>query len=523
MRTVYRNGVVHVSGPVAPAAFVVEDGRIAWLGADADAPEADEVVDLEGALVAPGFVDAHAQVVETGLAVSGVDLSAAVSLEQALDLLAVAAASGGTVVAHGWDETRWPEERPPSPAEVSRAVRGQPACVVRADLERAVLSDPMVDTAGCRDLPGWADGVVSGEALERVRLSLRSDERSRSSLLSAGLAEFARNGVVSVHEHSAPGLDTRAGLAELLGATASAASGLPEVVGYRAELCEHAGDARGVAEEIPGLAGLGAPPVDGAITSRSAALRSPYADADPPACGELRVTAEQIANHVGAATRAGLQAVLQAEGDRAMAEVLLGIQAASEVEGVEDIRAAGHRLERAAMVDAPALARILLLGLTVCGQPMMDARWGGSQGMLARRLGSVRGADLHAFADLVGAGVPVALGSGSPAGHVDPWGAVRAAALHHEPSQRLPLVAAFRAHTEAGHRAARSTESGVLRIGGPATFAVWRAAALVAEGRSGALDGAPGARLLPDLTVLDAMPTCVRTVRDGVVLFSETD
>ena len=41
-------------------AFIVEDGRISWIGAEADAPANDlPRLDLQGARVIPGFVDAH--------------------------------------------------------------------------------------------------------------------------------------------------------------------------------------------------------------------------------------------------------------------------------------------------------------------------------------------------------------------------------------------------------------------------------------------------------------------------------
>ncbi|MFC8730857.1 imidazolonepropionase [Luteimicrobium sp. NPDC057192] len=51
---------------LAGAAFVVEDGRIAWWGAAADAPDADERDDVGGAAVIPGFVDSHTHLVFAG-------------------------------------------------------------------------------------------------------------------------------------------------------------------------------------------------------------------------------------------------------------------------------------------------------------------------------------------------------------------------------------------------------------------------------------------------------------------------
>ena len=48
------------------AALVIDDGRVAWVGASADAPAADTRIDAEGAAVIPGFVDSHSHLVFAG-------------------------------------------------------------------------------------------------------------------------------------------------------------------------------------------------------------------------------------------------------------------------------------------------------------------------------------------------------------------------------------------------------------------------------------------------------------------------
>ncbi|GGM16355.1 imidazolonepropionase [Promicromonospora citrea] len=53
-------------GIVRGAAVVVEDGRVAWTGPAAQAPAADDAVDLAGRAVLPGFVDSHAHLVFAG-------------------------------------------------------------------------------------------------------------------------------------------------------------------------------------------------------------------------------------------------------------------------------------------------------------------------------------------------------------------------------------------------------------------------------------------------------------------------
>lgn len=53
-------------GILHQAAVVVDSGTIAWVGAAASAPDADERVDLGGRAVVPGFVDSHTHLVFSG-------------------------------------------------------------------------------------------------------------------------------------------------------------------------------------------------------------------------------------------------------------------------------------------------------------------------------------------------------------------------------------------------------------------------------------------------------------------------
>ncbi len=540
--TLYRHGVVHSPADPFAEALLVEDGTVAWMGSDdtADGLVAgvDEVVELEGALVAPAFVDAHVHLLETALASAGLDLRAEAGVAgvgDVLDAVARVAAERAAgdrrpVRGTGWDEGAWPEGRPPTLAELDAAGQGLPVYLARVDVHSAVVSSALADLAGLRALPGWSDdGRVEGAAHHAARdvaLAVADDERE--GLYRAALAQAATVGIASVHEQSAPHVDTRDGLRQLLALTADAASGLPLVVGYRAEACVTADDARALLADVPGLTGIGGDlNVDGSLGSRTAALRHAYADA-PGVTGTLHLTAEQIANHVTAVTRAGSHAAFHVIGDRALDELLLGMRAAADVEGTAAIAAAGHRVEHAEMVDAHSLAQIVLLGLRLSVQPAFDAAWGGPDGMYAHRLGAGRAAALNPFADLAAAGVPLALGSDAPVTPLDPWAGVRAAASHHEEHQRISVRAAFRAATRGGWRLAGldHTGAGELRVGAPAHLAVWRAEHLVVQAsRTSAwsADARAGSPLLPDLSPDAPAPQCLRTVRGGVVLHDALD
>ena len=53
-------------GVIEQAALVVEGTKVAWVGPATDAPAADELVDLGGRTVLPGFVDSHSHLVFGG-------------------------------------------------------------------------------------------------------------------------------------------------------------------------------------------------------------------------------------------------------------------------------------------------------------------------------------------------------------------------------------------------------------------------------------------------------------------------
>jgi len=126
--TLLLHGRVHSPAMPDATAMAVRDGVVAWLGSDdigrAQFPDA-EIVDLDGAFVAPAFVDSHVHLTATGLTVAGLDLRNATSLRHCLALIAdyVRAHPDGPIWAHGWDESGWPENTAPSTDDLDGVVR----------------------------------------------------------------------------------------------------------------------------------------------------------------------------------------------------------------------------------------------------------------------------------------------------------------------------------------------------------------------------------------------------------------
>ncbi|MER5553442.1 amidohydrolase [Streptomyces sp. NPDC002793] len=525
-----RGGDVHSPADPFATAMVVERGHVAWVGsegaADAFASGVDEVIDLEGSLVTPAFTDSHVHTTSTGLALTGLDLSGARTLAEALGLVRAFAngqPEAGVILGHGWDAARWPERRPPSRAELDDAAGGRAVYLPRVDVHSAVVTTALLDLVpGVTGLPGYhPDAPLTGDAHHAVRAAAHGavTPRQRARAQRAALAHAASLGIGTVHECAGPEISDEedfTGLLEL----ASEQPG-PRVFGYWAERVEDAEGARRI-RELGALGAAGDLFVDGSLGSHTALLHEPYADA--PHTGAGRLDAAQIAAHVTACTEAGLQAGFHAIGDAAVSAVVAGVRAASETLGLARIRAARHRVEHAEMLTPETVAAFAELGLTASVQPAFDAAWGGADGMYAQRLGAERAATLNPYAALLRAGVPLAFGSDSPVTPLDPWGTVRAAAHHRTPGHRVSVRAGFTAHTRGGWRAVGRDDGGVLVPGAPADYAVWRTGDLlvqapddrVARWSTDPRSGTPG---LPDLTPGAELPVCLRTVVFGETVY----
>jgi hypothetical protein len=531
--TLYRNGSVYTAADPFATALLVDGDTVAWVGSEQAATSiADssmDVVDLRGALLAPGFVDSHVHLTETGIALDSLQLGGVRSAAELLDAVAAATAEG-TVLGHGWDETLWADPALPAPEELERAAGGRKVYLSRVDAHSALVSSSLAAAAGLEALGGSsARSQVKGAAHTAARMAARRlPAAALRGYQGQALAEAAANGYVALAEMAAPHIGSIEDLQLAAAWNAGPADGpaVPEVLPYWGQLATSAEHAQsildGLGVSVHGLAGdLN---IDGSIGSRTAALRADYSDA-PGDRGSLYLSVDEAAAHLAACSLLGIQAGFHVIGDAGLDAALDALdQAAAEV-GEQRVRAAGHRFEHVEMADPDAISRLAKYSITVSAQPGFDAAWGGEGSLYQQRLGPRR-LGMNPFASFYAAGVPVCFGSDSPVTPLRPWSSVRACLEHNTPEERLSARAAFLGHTRAGWRAARyrNPMAGQLVPGAPASFAVWDAEELmvqVADGRVQSWSTDPRART-PLLPALDtgSDPVCLRTVRDGRVLFS---
>ena len=429
---------------------------------------------------------------------------------------------------HGWEETRWPENRPPTRAEIDAAVGARPTYLSRIDVHSALVSTALVTAAAAADRlpadlhPHLPQTRSAHHAVRNAAKAMLTPQRRAAAQL-AFLTAAAGAGIVEVHECAAGDQPGRQDLRALLDLDAP----IP-VLGYLAAAVRDPAEARALLAETGAVGLAGDLSVDGAIGSRTASLHRHYTD-DPTTTGTRYLSDEDIADHLWACAVAGVQPGFHAIGDDGVSAVAAGLRRATArlgPQGTVRMAGCGPRIEHAEMADAEAIAAFAATGTVACVQPLFDEAWGGPDGMYARRLGPDRALPMNPLAALAVAGVGLALSSDAPVTPAAPWRAVQAAVHHRTPGSGLSPRSAFTAHTRGGHRAAGRMDRGIgtIAVGAPAHLAFYAAGELVrpqANEKVARWSTDPRSRIpqLPDLTPGVTLPTALATMVDGRVAF----
>lgn len=475
MRTLYRARNVHTFGYPASGEWILVDGRHVQRVGSGEPPPADRVVDLPGATIMPGFTDAHVHLTATGLQQRWPQAAAATSREAFMGALTdVASATSDALCSFGFDESKWADSRLPSPDELD-AISSAPVIAVRADghlslANRAALtlSDVLALDGVQRDEHGAPTGVVTKAAndqLQRWFIEHLSDAEIEALQLEAA-AIAASHGVTCVHEMSMPRASGTRDVEILLAHRAH----LPvAVVPYIATT------------DIGWVLDLGLPRIggdlslDGSLGARTALLSADYADA-PGERGTSYYSDDELLEFLRTAHGAGLQVAMHVIGDAAIEQALRAWE--QVVEGLDSrlrrhFRVKRHRLEHAEMPTEPHIDRIAALGLSVSVQPAFDATWGTEDSLYETRVGHERAARMNPFRSFTDRGIDLGLGSDSPITALEPFAAVAALEMHHQPDQRLDRRLALDLLVHGGPRIAGMDRKGKLEPGSHADFAAF--------------------------------------------------
>ncbi|WP_375391822.1 amidohydrolase [uncultured Sphingomonas sp.] len=408
------------------------DGKVTALLAREDKRPAklDWRADMKGRVLLPGMIDAHGHVIELGFRALELDLSDTTSLADAqARIRAYAAASPDRkwVLGGGWNQERWQLGRFPTAADLDAAVGDRPVWLQRADGHAAWANSAALKAAGVTARsqapaggriergPGGAPAGVFVDAakalVDRVVPQPLPKERdaaflkAQAILLAYGVTGVADMGSTEEDWLSFRRMGDRGALRVRIMSYAVDVDTAAAVGG--------AGPTPWLYADRLRMGGVGEIYQDGALGSRGAWLKQPYADA-PGQTGAAQMSDDVLRNRMSRAAMDGWQVAVHAIGDRANAQVLSAIEDLSETyKG--DRR---WRIEHAQIVDPADLPRFGAHGIIASMQPTHQTS---DRTMAEARLGPARLTGAYAWASMLKNGAPLAFGSDFPVERPDPW------------------------------------------------------------------------------------------------------
>ncbi|MCX4552703.1 amidohydrolase [Streptomyces sp. NBC_01387] len=396
---VLRGARIHTVDPGLPRAeaLAVRDGRIAWIGDDEGAaawigPDT-QVIEGEGRLVLPGFIDAHNHV-RLGSDDACVQLAGAQSLEEihARILRWRAANPDATwIEAEAFDYSAVPDGRMPTARDLDPATGDTPAFVLSYDVHTVWLNTAALRllgvTAAQPDLPFgtartdpatgeptgfFTDFAVKGlsrdgyRALHALGVPWASPDRQYQRL-AASLDDAISFGITTVVEpqNSLDDLPLfeRARAEGRLRSRIVAALFHPRGT-TGADLDDFAAAAREHADDRLRLGPLKLY-IDDVVEPRTAAMLQPYAGCAHHR-GDTFYPPEEFADLLTALDARGFQCFVHATGDRGIRTVLDAIEQARAVNGPRDAR---HQVVHVECLDPEDLPRFAALDVVACMQP----------------------------------------------------------------------------------------------------------------------------------------------------------
>jgi len=442
-----------------------------------------------------------------GFAALTLDLSATKSLEEAQAAIKAYAAKYPErrwIVGRGWNQEKWGLGRFPTAADLDAAVADRPVWLERVDGHAGWANSRAMEIAGV---------TAASKSPSGGRIELVGGKPS-------GIFVDAASELIGKHIPAPKPAERDLALAEAqkallsVGVTSIADMGttIEDWQSYR-----RAGDAGWLSVRIFGYAGgidnmvaiAGPRPtpwlyedklrlggvklyLDGALGSRGAWLKKPYADA-PGQSGLSFLASAEIRNLMVRAAMDGFQTAVHAIGDAANADAIGAVEDLAETY-TGDRR---WRIEHVQIVDPADLPRLAKNGIIASMQPVHQTS---DRLMAEARLGPERLAGAYAWNSILKAGGKLAFGSDTPVEAPNPFAGI-AAAMTREDAQGQPFGGWI------------PTER-VTREQALAGFTIGAAYAAFAEGKVGSLT--PGHRadfILVDTDPLLASPAQIRAAR----------
>ena len=410
-------------------------------------------IDAGGKTMLPGLIDAHGHVIDSpggggglGLVLLQLDLTGSDSLtalQRRLKGYADANPGTGWITGRGWNQELWPDKSFPTAADLDAVVADRPVWLTRVDGHAAVGNSVALRAAGVtnatadpsggrieRRANGEPTGLFIDNAIALVGGKIpatspdtmdRALDAAQTMLLANGLTAVADMGT------STKGWNAMRRLGE-------AGRLKIRIISYSDGL----EPLRSISSNAPTawLYGdrlrLGGVKLyaDGALGSRGAWLKAPYAD-KPDTRGLRFLTVAELASQANAAASRGYQLAIHAIGDAANAQVI------STYEGLNRRHKGDRRwrIEHLQIADPADLKRLKPAGIIASMQPTHQTS---DRTMAEARLDPPRLVGAYAWRTIERLGVRLAFGSDFPVEHPNPFPGLSAAVSRQDPNGQPP-------------------------------------------------------------------------------------
>lgn len=442
------NAVLHTMDAANPAAtaLAIDDGALVYVGTDDGARafigDSTQVVDLAGATVLPGLIDAHTHLVTSGAEAEDAALGDCKTVD---DLLAVVRSFGaahptGWLLGGGYDVSAF--EGHLTRQQLDGVVSDRPVFMGAVDGHTAWVNSEALRVAGItaksKDVPGGvidrdADGVPTGmvrenalELLYAVMPEYPADQLDRG--LDAAQAEAHSFGITSAIEPGGEefvmetyGRAERAGTLDLRVRAAMIVDGPRGVAS--AIKARKTYDSNRLAVDAVKLF------LDGVIESETALMLEPYADGRN---GEALFTDDALRRTAQKADRAGLQLHAHALGDGAVHQMLDALAWLETTEGPRDRRPLLAHLE---VIDPADVPRFAALGAYADFQPLWAYPDSYIRDLTWPVIGPERSRWLYPIGSVDRAGGVIVGGSDWSVSSMNPFEAIEVAVTRQDPDE----------------------------------------------------------------------------------------
>ncbi|WP_274308435.1 amidohydrolase [Solibacillus daqui] len=494
MKQLWTNGVIYTMENEweVVQAVLVESGKILATGTlDNLQPLADEIIDLQGMTMYPGFVDSHLHMIGHGEKLKRLDLTKAKSGEQLLQLIGEAVNKlepGQWLIGDGWNENQFTDGAIPTIEQLD-TVTSNPvylnrichhvALVNSAALEQANISVTTQDPKGGkfgRSEDGQLNGLLYEQAMNSVSETFQQQgEAYIESLvhsLELAIADMQRYGLTGGHT------EEMGYFGEYTNPLTAYQRTVGEHKNFRVNLLRHHSVFEQMNEQHaafnepfiePGAMKFYA---DGSFGGSTAALLEPYAN-DATNKGMLIHTNEQIETLVQLARKYNEAVAIHLIGDAGVEQVLTYLEKYPVPQGKRD------RLIHCCYISDSQLQRIKKLPVILDLQPAFvtsDFPW------VLEKLGHHRKGHVYAWKTFIEEGLICAAGTDAPIEAISPFETIYAAVERkkntdthdgYAPEQKLTRYEAVKMYTFGSAQAiCKEHERGLIKEGFDADFTI---------------------------------------------------